>query len=516
MKMKKLIALLLCLTMALTACGGAGSSTASTPGTSAPVGSAPAAPAGEVEEIVFATWTINAPPTEEGLQAVEDAINEITVDKIGVKVDYQVYPIAEHNNKVSLELQSGGTIDAFALYANLPTALSTGMCYDITDLVEANCPDVLELIPEDWWDCVSQNGRIYALPPFLPSALYLNLSWRSDIAEEIGVSLEDINSVEDLTEVFAKVKASYPEMYPLIGGNAGFGGWTGMTYAIPGVDSMGDNLLMPAGVLMGDSDTVVNLFETEEYAERMALVRDWYEKGYIMQDLATYTGTNIDLFASGNGFANITGQGSSPAYVATNAANQTGQPIESKAIGAPSINTGNVTNQVFCLSANTKHAEAALKFLNLTYCDADIANLLQWGIEGRDYVVNEDGTVQPPEGFDSASVPYPGGYMNYGNMYSGLEYPAVGTPQDSIQFGVGNNYDATRSKSFGFVFDPSNVTAQYAAVNNVIMQYYSGLDCGSVDPETTIPEFNKALKDAGIDDIIAEKQAQYDAWKAAQ
>ena len=264
MKMKKLIALLLCLTMALTACGGAGSSTASTPGTSAPAGSAPAAPAGEVEEIVFATWTINAPPTEEGLQAVEDAINEITVDKIGVKVDYQVYPIAEHNNKVSLELQSGGTIDAFALCANLPTALSTGMCYDITDLVEANCPDVLELIPEDWWDCVSQNGRIYALPPFLPSALYLNLSWRSDIAEEIGVSLEDINSVEDLTEVFAKVKASYPEMYPLIGGNAGFGGWTGMTYAIPGVDSMGDNPLMPAGVLMGDSDTVVNLFETEE------------------------------------------------------------------------------------------------------------------------------------------------------------------------------------------------------------------------------------------------------------
>ena len=102
MKMKKLIALLLCLTMALTACGGAGSSTASTPGTSAPAGSAPAAPAGEVEEIVFATWTINAPPTEEGLQAVEDAINEITVDKIGVKVDYQVYPIAEHNDTLLL------------------------------------------------------------------------------------------------------------------------------------------------------------------------------------------------------------------------------------------------------------------------------------------------------------------------------------------------------------------------------------------------------------------------------
>lgn len=172
------------------------------------------------------------------------------------------------------------------------------------------------------------------------------------------------------------------------------------------------------------------------HAEQMALVRDWYQKGYIMQDLVTYTGTNIDLLAAGNGFANITGQGGHPDYVATNASNQTGQPLEGKALGNAVINTNNVTNQPFCVASTSKHPEAALKFLNLTYCDADIANLIQWGIKDRDYVVNEDGTVEPPEGFDSASVPYPGGYMNYGNMYSGLEYPAVGTSQESVEFGV--------------------------------------------------------------------------------
>ena len=508
MKMKKLIGLLVCVTMALTACSGTASSSTSASGSGAS--------AGEVEEIVFATWTINSPPTEEGLQAVEDAINEITVDKIGVKVDYQVYPMAEYFNKVSMELQSGGQIDAFCAVQNFQSILSSDMCYDITDLLDENCPDVKELIPEDWWSCVSQDGRIYALPVWLPSALYINLIWRSDIADELGISLDDVNSVEDLSDVFAKVKEAHPEMYPLIGGNLGWGGWTGMTYAIPGVDAMGDNPLMPAGVLMGDSDTVVNLFETEEYAEQMALVRDWYQKGYIMQDLVTYTGTNIDLLAAGNGFANITGQGGHPDYVATNGSNQTGQPLEGKALGEAVLSTNNVTNQPLCVASTSEHPEAALKFLNLTYCDADIANLIQWGIEGRDYVVNPDGTVQPPEGFDSASVPYPGGYMNYGNTYSGLEYPAVGTSQESVEFGVENNYNAAHSRSFGFVFDPSNVTAQYAAVNNVIMQYYSGLDCGSVDPETTIPAFNQALKDAGIDEIIAEKQAQYDAWRAAQ
>lgn len=498
---KRVIALLLATALTMSGCGGTQSRDAGADGQ-------------KVEEIVFATWTINSPPTEEGLQAVKDAINAITVDKIGVKVDYQVYPIAEFNNKVSLELQSGGTIDTFSGFANFSTVLNTDMAYDITDLLEENCPDALELIPEDWWGCLSRDGRIYGLPAFLPSAMYVNLAWRQDIAEEVGVSLDDVNTLEDLTEVFAKVKEAHPEMYPLIGGNAGWGGWTGMTYAIEGVDAMGDNPLMPAGVLMGDSDTVVNLFETEEYAERMALVRDWYEKGYIMQDLATYTGTNIDLMASGNGFANVTGQGSAPEYVATNSTNQVGYPIESKQLNACSINTASIINQPFYVSSNSKHPEAALKFLNLTYCDADIANLLQWGIEGRDYVVNADNTVQPPEGKDSASVPYPGGYMNYGNMYSGLEYPAAGTSQESIEFGKNNNYNADRSHAFGFVFDSSSVTSQYAAVNNVIMQYYCGLDCGSVDPETTIPQFVQALKEAGIDDIIAEKQAQYDAWRA--
>ena len=81
-------------------------------------------------------------------------------------MDYQVYPIAEFNNKVSLELQSGGTIDTFSGFANFSTVLNTDMAYDITDLLEENCPDALELIPEDWWGCLSRDGRIYGLPAF--------------------------------------------------------------------------------------------------------------------------------------------------------------------------------------------------------------------------------------------------------------------------------------------------------------------------------------------------------------
>jgi putative aldouronate transport system substrate-binding protein len=54
------------------------------------------------------------------------------------------------------------------------------------------------------------------------------------------------------------------------------------------------------------------------------------------------------------------------------------------------------------------------------------------------------------------------------------------------------------------------------ALNNVYNQYIPGLVCGSIDPSTAIPELNKALKAAGIDKVVAEKQKQLDAWIKTQ
>lgn len=503
MKTKRIVTLLVCFAMILGLFAGCGAKDSGSE-------------AREVEKIVYATWTINTLPSNEAIQSVEDEINKISREKIGVEIDLQIYPVMEYSNKVAMDMQAGSQVDVFCAVQNFQAILSQEMCADITDLLEENCPDVMKLIPEDWWECTKKDGRIYTIPVWMPTALGLNVAWREDIAKELNLDMDSVKSVEDLTAIFEIVHEAHPEMYCLVGGNAGFGGWTGMTYTIAGVDAMGDNPLMPAGVLMPGSDKVVNLFETEEYAKQMALVHEWYEKGYIMKDLATTTFTNIEILAGGNAFCNITGQGSAPESVAANASAQTGVPLNSKLIGNSMISTNLPVNQSWCVASTSKHPQAALKFINLTYCNAEIANLLQWGIEGRDYVVNADGTVQPPEGFDASSVPYPGGYINMGNAYTGLEYTAAGTTKESVAWGVAQNTAADRSVSFGFVFDSSKVVNQYAAVNNVIMQYYSALDCGSADPDTEIPKFVQALKEAGIDDIIAEKQAQYDAWRAAR
>ncbi len=42
------------------------------------------------------------------------------------------------------------------------------------------------------------------------------------------------------------------------------------------------------------------------------------------------------------------------------------------------------------------------------------------------------------------------------------------------------------------------------------------LGTGAVDPEIYLPEFIRQLKEAGIDAIVAEKQAQLDSWLASK
>ena len=64
----------------------------------------------------------------------------------------------------------------------------------------------------------------------------------------------------------------------------------------------------------------------------------------------------------------------------------------------------------------------------------------------------------------------------------------------------------------GFVFDNSSVYDEYSAVANVVDEYLLALIYAEVDIDTMLPEFQKELKAAGIDSVIAEKQAQYDAF----
>lgn len=155
-----------------------------------------------------------------------------------------------------------------------------------------------------------------------------------------------------------------------------------------------------------------------------------------------------------------------------------------------------------------------MKFLNEMYTNADVVNLLDWGIEGVHYEVQDDGTVDYPEGVDANTTTY-GLNMDwyFGNQF--LSY-IWGYGRDTTIYErlEANNKSADYSPAMGFSYDSTTVSTELAALANVYDQYMPGLSCGSLDPETELPKFLSALEDAGIQVVIDEKQAQLDEWFA--
>ena len=75
------------------------------------------------------------------------------------------------------------------------------------------------------------------------------------------------------------------------------------------------------------------------------------------------------------------------------------------------------------------------------------------------------------------------------------------------------NDSAMVSPAYGFIFDSTDVANEVTACSNVVQQYCISVEeNGEVDVDTALEKLNQALKEAGIDTIIAEKQEQYDAF----
>ncbi|MNP85767.1 hypothetical protein D3C76_1856540 [compost metagenome] len=67
----------------------------------------------------------------------------------------------------------------------------------------------------------------------------------------------------------------------------------------------------------------------------------------------------------------------------------------------------------------------------------------------------------------------------------------------------------------GFTFDVNEaIKNKVAASITIRKQYDPALDTGSVDPEKVLPEYTAKMKSSAVDEIIAEKQKQFDAYLA--
>ena len=517
MKIKRTLALLLSLLLclaALTACGNTEQG-ATPPASDTSQGDQSAdAPDGEVDDEsdvdtdemktivveLFRTTTTDT-ATEERLTA---AMNEITEELINVHVDLNFNSPTDIATKVSVGIPAGDQMDLMCFNpvggCTLGTLVAQNQVIDMTAYLEEYAPQTLELL-EDYLPATTFDGQIMGVTNLRQLNESFWLTMNADVLEELGLT-EKAEACDDWT-TYAEIMQEVVDNTDLagIGPNDGNGSIVENYAFFVGEEEWSDsfafdNLGDQYSLIYVDSetDTVVNYYATEEYAYAVEMAHEWYEAGLVYKDSAITEQTR-DAQISGNLSFSITGQGGPATPVNKIASTQ--HNVLCKELATPVISSSNLIKFGFCMPVTCQEPEAAAKFLELMYTNADVMNLLLWGEEGVDWVLNDQGEACYPEGKDASSV-YHGDEDVFPNCY--IAYPWEGLGGDFRETSWEQLQNTPVSKYVGLSVDTSSVADQITACYNASQQYRAILNCGQADPETTLPE------------LLDCYQQQLDAW----
>lgn len=500
---KKLIAGLLAAVMAvsLAACGGSKEEGGS--------GGDSSDAKGDGEEPYTVTMVLNGTqqPDEE---RIEGKINEILEKELNARLDLVVLPWASASQQLQLMLAGDEKIDVF--YTNATNAVQymhSGQVMDMSPLIDKYGTNLKEIFGEDTLKGNSVDGFLYGVPTQIERGSIPAIFMRKDLVEKYNIDTSAIKEPKDMEAVFETVQAGEPDMTMLFSINEGD---TPLTRAFGG-DSLADSNYL--GVLMDpeNSTTIENFYASDWYKETTTMLYDWYKKGYISQDAGTNTENWRTVFKAGNMFSLFF------AYhpgTPVEFESSTGYEFEIVPFREYPVKMAQSYNSViFSMAQNSENPEKAMEVLDYIYGSPEVMNLINWGEEGVDYVLEdeENGIINYPEGVTVDTVGYS---LNLGwelpNQFIAHKWSGS-DPQLWEKMEEFNN-SAKESTALGFYFDNSEYENQIAALANVVKQYSGSLSSGSADPEVYIPEFLSALEDAGIDEIIAAKQEQFDKWLA--
>ena len=475
----------------------------------------------ENEDIVTLKWYMCLNPIAADTDKVIEKLNEYTREKIGVEIDYTVIAKPDYKEKMSTLVNSGEYFDiCFTSFSglNYTQFAGRGAFLDITELLPQYAKETWEFIPQELWAGASINGKIYAVPSYKEMGWQAGFLVNSDMAEEYGIDLSTVKTLEDFTAVLQTVKEKAEAVGEDVIGTCGMD----FCYAVP-YESLGGSVTMvgasPVEVYENfeGQPEVFNQYESPEYMEYCRLMREWYNNGYLSKDPVNYDTDSANRdndFANGKLFSYLISY--APGYAESTAA-KTGHGVEFIPLMDPLFETRSAQGGMMAISSASKYPEKALEFLNLLNTDEYVGTLIRHGIEGEHYTAVGDtqvdrtmgGTLDPADnGYD-----YTFGW-EFGTAFN--QKWDISYPENIEDMFLEYNDSAVTAPHIGFVLDTTPVEAELAALTGTIEEYGRALESGMVDPEENIPKFLQALEDNGADVLLTEIQSQIDEWKSTQ
>lgn len=461
----------------------------------------------EIIHLVMNFMTFIGAPAD--TQKVQDAINVITKERYGIEVELQISDYSSYKQALTLALSSGEQLDVIStIAAGYNSLVQQANLVDLeeNDLINKFGSGIIETMGQDLIDACRIGGKLYGVPNGREFAqgrgcAAIGTEYLEGIGYEVDNSKEIMNiTLDELNDIYAKLHAKYPELEVYRPMTTSMGQFSN-------VDSLGGSIF---GVTMdyGKDLKVENLFTSDFYKSYCERIYDYNQKGYISQDAATDTTAVTELVKSGVLMGYTTG---GKPGIKQQETNLCGRPMTIFQTLDNYVSSVAVAQFPWSIPINTIDAEASMTLLNAFYTDADLSNLINWGIEGTHYKVMDNGQITYADGVDATNS---GWSHNVGwelpNQYN--TYVWEGNDPNLWDNIKEFNGSAKKSAALGFTFDTANVATELTSVQNVYEEYQKSIEYGFLDPATGITEMNDKMMSAGLDKIIADKQAQLDKW----
>ena len=517
MKKRGILAILMvCLLLVLTACsGGAGGSSSSAPQSGGSSSSPPAggSSVGEtgVDLSTQEPYTVKivyfGDADTEDCNEVAALASEITKPLLNTEIELVRIGFGSYQQQMNLMLSSGEKLDLFCSYPMSPPSMAaTNQIIPIGDLMEQYGQETLAALDPISLKTTTINGELYGVQSNLEKFHCYGIAMVKDIVEELDIDVSALKTLEDFEDVFAAVADAYPGMYAFVPNSGDF------RVPLP-YDRLGESNRLGGleNAFDTDNSTVVNLYTTQSYIDFVTTMYDFAQKGYVMPDASSSTETAATLIAAGKGFASmaVIKPGCEGEWL-----RDSGKEMVFVELCAPfrATSSGNIW---WCVAQNSEQPERAVQVLNLMYTNPELANLLANGIEGKHYEYTDDSKtfITLPEGMTSSETGYSS--LSWGWPNQQITKVWQGDPENLWEELDKMNREAAASVAVGFSWDNSDVVNELTACANVISKYVKALQCGSLNPEETIPKLEQELNDAGIEKIIESKQEQLDAYIAS-
>ena len=121
-------------------------------------------------EINWYIWNAGGTCNEAGIAAVEEAVNEITLKKVNVRVNLEVLEMGAYLSQMPMQVSAGDKIDLITTFPSASctytTMVNNGQLLPLNELLEENAGELLETVPESLFQATTVDGNIYAVPVY--------------------------------------------------------------------------------------------------------------------------------------------------------------------------------------------------------------------------------------------------------------------------------------------------------------------------------------------------------------